>query len=269
MRLPAALAVLLYIVSLSVAHSAGIAVPQAAVALAAHRAMYALTLDSAHYSDVVAARGTMGYEVLDACDSWAVRQRLDMTVTNTDGQNVHMISDYATWEAKNGLRLRFHMTQRTDSAITARTDGEASLERAGGPGLVHYTEPKEATLPLPPGTLFPMAHTAAIIAAAREGKRFLALPLFDGTDDNGAENTSIVVIDWKQPFKTDWPFLSELPSTRVRLAFFERKPGTITPDYQVGMRYWENGVADDMQMDFGDFVMDAKLTRLVPQPHKC
>jgi hypothetical protein len=29
------------------------------------------------------------------------------------------------------------------------------------------------------------------------------------------------------------------------------------PTYQVGMRYWENGVADNLQMDFGDFVMDA------------
>ena len=26
------------------------------------------------------------------------------------------------------------------------------------------------------------------------------------------------------------------------------------------MRYWENGVADDMQMDFGDFSMDARMT---------
>jgi hypothetical protein len=37
----------------------------------------------------------------------------------------------------------------------------------------------------------------------------------------------------------------------------------------VGMRYWENGVADNLQMDFGDFVMDAKMTELTPQPHKC
>ena len=237
--------------------------------LAAHRAVYRLTLDSARDSDVIAARGTMGYEVMDACDGWAVRQRLALTVTNTDGQDIHMVSDYATWEAKSGLRLRFHMTQQTDSAITAQTDGEATLQSPSGPGMAHYTLPKEATVSLAAGTLFPMAHTAAILAAAREGKKFLALPLFDGTDDNGAEDTSIVVIDWKRPFKTGWPFLSDLSSTRVRLAFFDRKPGTITPNYQVGMRYWENGVADDMQMDFGDFIVHAKLIKLVQEPHKC
>ncbi len=265
MRLPAVLAVVLLAVSACFAHAADLAPPM----LAAHRALYALALGNARDSDVIAAHGTMGYEVLDACDGWAVRQRLDMTVTNTDGQDIHMVSDYATWEAKDGTKLRFHMKQTTDTAVTAQTDGEASLERPGGPGTAHYTVPKQTIVALPPGTLFPMAHTAAIISAARAGKKFIALPLFDGTDDHGAEDTSIVITDWKPPFKTDWPFLSDLPSTRVRLAFFDRKPDTITPSYQVGMRYWENGVADDMQMDFGDFIMDAKLTKLTPLPHKC
>jgi hypothetical protein len=265
MRLPAVLAVVLFVCSACFAHAADLAPP----VLAAHRALYTLALGNARNSDVIAAHGTMGYEVLDACDGWAVRQRLDMTVTNTDGQDIHMVSDYATWESKDGVKLRFHMKQTTDTAITAQTDGEAALVRPGGPGTARYTLPKPASIALPPGTLFPMAHTAAIIAAARAGKRFVALPLFDGTDDHGAEDTSIVIIDWKAPFQTDWPFLSDLPSTRVRLAFFDRKAGTMTPSYQVGMRYWQNGVADDMQMDFGDFSMNAKLTKLTPLPHKC
>jgi hypothetical protein len=63
--------------------------------------------------------------------------------------------------------------------------------------------------------------------------------------------------------------LSALPSARVHLAFFERTASSITPDYQVSMRYWENGVADALQMDFGDFVMDAKLSDLKVQPHHC
>jgi hypothetical protein len=41
------------------------------------------------------------------------------------------------------------------------------------------------------------------------------------------------------------------------------------PTYEVGMRYWENGVADDMQMDFGDFVMNAKMDEFKPQPKHC
>jgi hypothetical protein len=275
MRFPAAVAALAFLV----AQPAGLPARAAAlpapvvepVPLAAHHALYQLTKtnDTDGDSDIVAATGTMGYEVIDACDGWAVRQKLDMMVTNTDGQDIHMVSDYATWESKDGLKLRFHMRQLTDQAVTSQTDGEASLERRGGPGTVHYTTPHDATVALPVGTLFPMAHTAAIIAAAREGKKYITLPLFDGTDENGAEDSSIAILDWKQPFATKWPALSILPSTRVRLAFFDRKPDTITPNYQVGMRYWENGVADNLQMDFGDFVMNAKMTEFALQPHKC
>lgn len=243
--------------------------PLSTKGLASHRALYTLTLDKAPGGDVVAARGQMGYEVMDACDGWATRQKLDITITNTDGQNIKMVSDYATWESKDGLKLRFHMKQTTDGAVTTQTDGYATLDRRGGPGVVHYTLPKPKMVKLPAGTLFPMTHTATLIAGAQEGRRFMALPLFDGTDDNGAEDSSVVVIDWKKPFATHWPLLSALPSTRVRIAFFDRKPGTMLPNYEVGMRYWENGVADDMQMDFGDFVMDAKMTQFHPLPHKC
>ncbi len=238
-------------------------------ALAAHRALYTLTLSSSRGSDVVAATGTMGYEVIDACDGWAVRQRLAMTLTNSEGQDIQMVSDYATWESKDGLKFRFHMKQTTDQAVTSQTDGDAKLDKAGGPGEAHYTVPDDTTKPLPPGTLFPMAHTSAILAGAQDGKKFLALPLFDGTDDDGAEDSSIVILDWKQPQTNKYPILSGLPSTRVRLAFFDRATHSEVPNYQVGMRYWDNGVADNLQMDFGDFVMDAKLSELTPQPHRC
>ena len=129
--------------------------------------------------------------------------------------------------------------------------------------------PKEQKIALPAGTLFPIAHTAAILAAAREGRKFVALPLFDGTDENGFEDSSAAIVDWKPAFQTKHPMLTPLANTRVRLAFFDRSGGAPTPTYEVGMRYWENGVADDMAMDFGDFVMRATLTELTPIPRRC
>lgn len=265
MRLPAlSVAALALCAAALPAHASGLN-----TASAAHRAIYDLTLNSSRGGDVVAATGNMGYEVIDACDGWAVRQRLSMTLTNSEGQAVQMVSDYATWEAKDGLKFRFHMKQTTDSAVTSQTDGDAQLKRPGGPGEAHYTVPADATKDLPAGTLFPMAHTSAILAAAQAGKKFVALPLFDGTDDSGAEDSSIVVLDWKKPMPNKYPLLASLPSTRVRLAFFDHSASAETPTYQVGMRYWENGVADNMQMDFGDFVMDAKMTDFTPLPHKC
>ena len=60
----------------------------------------------------------------------------------------------------------------------------------------------------------------------------------------------------------------------MRIAFFDRtkqatdKP-TGSPDYEVGMKYWANGVADDLHMDFSDFVMQGRLKEFSLQPPHC
>ena len=238
--------------------------------LAAHQAAYALTLDSSQDGGVTAVTGEMAYEVTDACDGWAVRQRLQMKVTNREGTDIDMVSDYLTWESKDGTKLNFRMKQMTDTAVTEQVEGSATLEPNGGPGTIHYTMPSVKTTELPPGTLFPMAHTAAIIAGAEAGQKFITLPLFDGTGADGAQSTSIVVASWdKEPSAAPYPQLAELPSGRVRVAFFPRNKDAISPDYEVGMRYWSNGVADALNMDFGDFVVNGKLKSFTMPPSHC
>lgn len=273
MRLPAALMALLFTGAVLPAVASAANAPAPAVisptAMLAHRALYTLTLGTAKGQDVVGARGTMGYEVTDACDGWAVRQRLRMTVTNSDGQDIEMASDYATWESKDGLRFRYHVRQTTDTAVTSQTDGEAMLQKAGGPGEAHYTAPEDHVVPLPAGTVFPMVHTETILAAAHAKQRFLNLPLFDGTDEDGIEDSFIVILSQNAPMQTPYPVLTALPSTRVHISFFDHKPSAMTSTYEVSMRYWDNGVADDMAMDFGDFIMNAKLKEFTPQPRHC
>jgi EipB-like len=235
------------------------------VRLAAHQALYRLTLSDGR-GQVIGATGVMGYEVIDACHSWDVRQRLVMTVTGVSGDTTHMVTEYVTTEAKNGLRLRFSMTQSTEGAITEQTEGEARLDRPGGPGVADYAKPEVASVPLPAGTLFPMAHTATVIRAAEAGRKFFTLPVFDGTDPTGAELSSIVPLQLSEPAPNHWPALAALPSVVVHIAFFGADPEKMLPDYEVGMRYWTNGVADQLRMDFGDFVVAGKLIgfRLLP-----
>ena len=249
-----------------------------AVPLAPHRALYRLTMDTSRpgsgNGDVTAATGTMAYEITDACDAWASRQRLAMTITNRDGQEIEMVSDYVTLESKDGLSMRFRMRQTTDTAVTEQVEGTAKLESVGGAGTIEYTGPEPKTMKMPAGTLFPMMHTAAIIAAAEQGKKFLAVPLFDGTGDKGAQDSSVAIAGWGPLSGAPYPALQGLPGGRVRIAFFDRDkapgkdkvPGS--PDYEVGMKYYANGVADDLQMDFAEFVMLGKLREfVVPEPH--
>lgn len=234
--------------------------------LAGHTALYKLELQTAR-GEVTGASGAMAFEVIDACDAWAVRQRLKITLTGRDGTEIDLQSDYTTWESKDGLKLRFRMRQTTDDAVATDLAGSASLERAGGPGKAVFTQPPELTHDLPPGTLFPTAHTEAIIAAAAAGQRFVTLPLFDGTSDDGVMDSTVAIAGTTPPTANPWPSLAPLPSTRVRIAFFKREGNQQQPEYEVGMRYWPNGIADQLTMDFGDYVLSGKLTELtVPKP---
>ena len=243
---------------------------------AAHRALYVLNLESAKGAETSAARGTMAYDVTDACDGWATRQRLALTVTNRDGQDIETVSDYITWESKDGLSMRFRMKQTTDTAVTEQVEGDAKLDSPGGPGTIHYTLPTETEMKMPAGTLFPMAHTEALLAAAQDGKKFVALPIFDGTGAKGTQDSSVSIISTAPPGPpAPDPILAALASARVRIAFFDRPlPGDKgkpdgTPDYEVSLKYWANGVADDLHMDFSDFVMKGVLKDFAFQPPHC
>jgi hypothetical protein len=239
------------------------------VPIAAHRAVYKLALENARGGDVTSAHGSMSYEIIDACDGWAVHQRLQMLLTNRDGQDIDMSSDYTTWESKDGLKLRFRTRQVTDTSVTSEVAGEASLESGGGKGTATYTLPESATKDLPAGTLFPTAHTSVIIEAAIAGRKFLAVPLFDGTSANGAQDSTIAIAPWGTRSATAVPELIDMPSGRVRVAFFERDSTNQQSEYEVAMRYWANGVADNLSMDFGDFVMAGTLTTFTPMKPAC
>jgi hypothetical protein len=230
--------------------------------LAAHRASYTLTLRSSRDQSVVAAHGLMVFDLQQACGGLVTTQHVAIDLTDRDGRDSRIVTDYATFEAADGTRLDFHSRQTTGGAPTEIVDGTASLDRAGMHGLAHYANPEARTLRLPPGTKLPNAHTASILNAAMAGRRFLSLPLFDGTSASGAEDTFVTIIGRDPPAPEKWPALARLPSSRVHVSFFT--PGAMeeTPDYEVAMRYFDNGVADDLTMDFGDFAMHGALTGL-------
>jgi hypothetical protein len=195
-----------------------------------------------------------------------------MTVTDRDGQQVETVSDYATWEAKDNSRLRFSLTQSSQGAVSQRLAGEAELD-AEGAGRVRYSEPAGQEETLPAGTLLPMRHTVLSVETARAGRRLLAAPLFDGTNDDGAQDTTTIIANWSgEAGKTAFPLLANLASGQMRIAFFDRAAGgagASQPDYEVGLRYYENGVADDLVMDFGEFSVRGTLLELQAAPGGC
>jgi hypothetical protein len=196
-----------------------------------------------------------------------------MTLRNREGTELETGSDYATLESMDGRNLRFSLTQMTQGAVKSRVAGQAELT-ADGSGVARYSEPEVKELPIPPGTLLPNTHTIATLNAARAGQRLLVAPIFDGTTADGAQQTTTVMSPWQGPQPVpEAPSLSTLGSSRMRIAFFEpdgeQAGGARTPSYEVSLRYFENGVADDMIMDFGDFTVRAKLMKLEDAPGGC
>jgi len=248
--------------------------PLTARALASHRGIYDLTLDRARENaTIVDVSGAMLFELIDACESWASRQRFTMTMRDREGTELETGSDYATLESMDGQTLRFSLTQVMQGAVRSRVAGQAELAPDGS-GVARYSEPEAKELPIPPGTLLPNTHTIAALNAARAGQRLLVAPIFDGTSADGAQQTTTFLSPWQGPQPVaNLPSLSALGSSRMRIAFFEpdaeQAGGASTPSYEVSLRYFENGVADDMIMDFGDFTVRARLVRLEEAPGGC
>lgn len=236
--------------------------------LTGQHALYDLTLSKVRTHDVTGAAGQMSFDVVDGCTGWGTTQHMTLLVRNSDGTLNKSVTDYVTWESKDGKTLTFSLRERDNDGKTTVDDaGTATHTGTDGAGTITYTIPANTTLTMPPGTLFPMAHTEALLAAGRSGKKFIAPPLFDGTTADGVQATFIAILGHHGTEKNTFPALSTVPSSDVDIAFYERKNDDENPDFRTQMRYFENGVATNLALDFGDFVMTGKLESLsIPAP---
>ena len=279
--------------------------PSGGVQIAAHRALYTMTLAHAKTdSGVTGAQGEMGYQWGETCDGWTVEQRYRLTINYAESQDVAIDSNFVTWESKDGLRYRFNQKETRNGTVDEEIRGSAQLDGPGKGGTVTFEKPQPQTMKLPPGALFPSAHTMLLIEKAKAGADFVARQVFDGATVEGAVLVSAVIGKKIEPGpaaqydpKADPksaadvkgadpnassggktaagadPSLSDpvlqRPGWRIRLAFFPSDPNTETPDYELGMLLLDNGISRDMQIDYGDYTINAKLAKIEPlgKPH--
>jgi hypothetical protein len=238
-----------------------------AAEIAPHRALYSMTLGSARNdSGVVDARGTMDYEWGETCDGWTIEQRYRLKMRYGETPDVDIVSSFVTWESKDGLRYRFNQRQSRNGELDQDIRGEAKLDGPGKGGGVEFIKPKPQTLKLDPGVLFPSAHTILLIDKAHEGENFLSRQVFDGaTDENAVQvSAAIGVKITADPAVVKLSPLLQRPGWRVRLAFFPVDASVEKPDYELGMRLLDNGVSQDMLIDYGEYSIRAKLDDIEP-----
>lgn len=273
-----------YTIARSAALAAGLMLGWAAFAeateISPHRALYSLSLESSKAgSGVVDASGAMIYEWGETCDAWTVQQRFRLRLVYEDADPVELSSTLVSWESKDGLRYRFNERRLRNGNPDEEVKGEAKLDGAGKGGKADFTKPDSVTMTLAPNVLFPTAHTLLLIDRALAGDNFLSREVFDGATEDNASQISAVIgprIDHTatsdkaaagnagtkdKPIKSP---LIERPSWRVRLAFFPADAKADEPDYELGMRLFDNGVSGDMSLDYSDYVIKAKLDEIEP-----
>ena len=242
----------------------------AAVTIAPHKAVYALELGQAHSeSQVTQAEGRLEYEWDDVCDGWTVRQRTLLTMVNRSGQSIQSNWAINSWESKDGLKYRFFVRRFHASGSIESVRGHAELDGPGEGGRAVYFDPEERVVELPEGTVFPTNYSLQMMALAEQDRLPVWRIMFDGFGEEellGVNAAMVATLAAGEAASLDSAMISDLPSWRVRLAFFPLDRRTPEPDREQGFRVFSNGIVDELVIDYGDFSIDADLEDLSSLP---
>ena len=235
--------------------------------LASHRALYTLSvarLDPRNYRHGIA--GGLSLEFVHACDGYVLNQRFVIETTTDDGTILNnMVLN--SWESLDGKSFRFKMRDEVNGDVEQELKGEGKLSSRGGG--VHFTLPEDTDLDLPPMTMFPTEHTVRLLALARSGGNWLQAGIYDGasadaySEVGGFIGAELPVESGSNPVVAS---LKGQRSWRIRLAYFTSDKAQDTPDYEIAYRLYENGVADDIVFDYGDYAIRATLKLLELKP---
>lgn len=250
----------------------------AGVVLQSHRAVYELTLASARPGSSIAnLSGRLVMEWGADCEGYILNQRMVTEVSDMEGERATNDFQVTSWESLDGLKFRFSSRDSVAGDVTDELDGKAELKGAGAAGLVRFRKPQEtAEVKLPSGTVFPTEQAIRLVEAALRGDRTASMLLYDGSRVASLYETFSVI---GKPYPAmsaeeagDNKLLAGQKSWPVHIAYFAREPETDrppgTPDFQIGYRLFENGIATEIELDYGDFVLDGKLSKLeaLPRP---
>lgn len=237
---------------------------RSAIDIAPHKATYRLKLDHARLqSGITDVAGQMSFAWNDACDGWTIDQRFQVRFSYAEGEDMNLVTNYATWEAKDGSAYRFNVRKLVNGEVDEELSGGATLDGRGG-GTVRYDKPETRSMPLKPGTMFPTAHTLRVLQQAGSQENLFSVPVFDGAEAEGASPVNTIVGKLRSPaaMKVKDVELLAAKAWQVSLAFFPINPGEPLPDYETNMVLQENGVVRSMLVDYGDFRVSMELETL-------
>ena len=255
--------------------------PAATVKFAPHIAIYDLKLTSSRGKRLLeSARGRIVYDFSgSACEGYSLQFR---QVTELDsGEGKASLSDLrtSTWEEGDGKSFRFQSQNYMDDQRVSEVDGQA--DRAKEQVAVKLSKPGGKKFDAGK-VVFPTEHMRLLIEAARAGKTLLEVNVYDGSESGEKIYQSLSVIGKKiEPDKklddaaAGKDVLAGLARWPVTISYFDKTAkkaedelGEQTPVYAISFEMYENGISRELKLDYGDFVIDGKMSSLEIKPVK-
>ncbi|WP_210483279.1 cell envelope integrity EipB family protein [Microvirga antarctica] len=245
------------------------------VHLVPHRAVYDLSLLRSQGSrGLDSARGRIAMDFGgDACDGYTLNYR-QVTVLNSNETGARTVdTQTATFEAGDGLSMRFKSKSTSGSTASSGVDGDAQLKPDGSLD-VRFKQPRSAGFSAAGQPIFPTDHLKRIIEAARQGQSTFAVKVYDGSDDGKKVYDTLGLIGRKiEPGaganldeasrQADLQNIARWP---VTISYFADGSADRTPAYTVSFELYENGISRALRLDYGDFVLKGDLQSLQVQP---
>jgi hypothetical protein len=255
--------------------------PGASVNLAPHIAIYDLKLTSSRGKrSLESVRGRIVYDFSgSACDGYALNFR---QVTELDsGEGKVALSDLrtATWEEGDGNSFRFQSQNFMDQQRISEVDGKA--DRAKEDVAIKLSKPEDKNFSAGK-VVFPTEHMRLLIEAARAGKTLLEVAVYDGSESGEKVYQSLSVIGRRiapeakpEDAAAGKDELAGLPRWPVTISYFDKgakkaddEPSEQTPVYAITFEMYENGISRSLKLDYGDFIIDGKMSSLEVKPAK-
>jgi hypothetical protein len=255
--------------------------PAGSVKFAPHVAVYDLKLTSSRGKRLLeAARGRIVYDFSgSSCEGYSLQFR---QVTELDsGEGKASLSDLrtSTWEEADGKSFRFKSQNYMDETRISEVDGEA--DRAKEKVAVKLIKPNGKKFDAGK-VVFPTEHMRLLIEAARAGKTLLEVAVYDGSESGEKIYQSLSVIGKRiEPDKklddaaAGKDALAGLARWPVTISYFDKAEkkgegelGEQTPIYAISFEMYENGISRELKLDYGDFVIDGKMSSLEIKPVK-
>ena len=238
--------------------------------LAPHVAHYTMKLLSARSgSNIESVVGDMLVRWDGDCAGWTMTNRTVFDVGYTGGDRVRIAMDATTWESAPGDRYTFLVRTRFNEKESDRIEGTARLD--GDSPVANFISPVKKQIALPRDTILPTQHTKTVLASAGGTPKIVRANVFDGFTFGGAQFVNAIIggrLAQGNGPQSAFPELRQQPAWIVNLAFFSTGKADAEPDSEISLKIFANGIAERMDMDFGDFRVrgDLKEVKIVRSP---